>query len=213
MKHVMILVVALLFNYAHGQAVEVTDDGKPKVGEEAAQKYFKGRSDKEAAPTKRVSSGDHYLSLQFGPFISGSTYRWGKGNKDDTGQMNIGVTYKIGEWTGSTDLAFKADITTYALEEGRATKLTLMPAVAFPEASSGFPLYFGAGAGLGIFLKQIPNESALSFDYSIFAGARFFRILNDVGFMLETGMKNHLLLLSDGQYNGVYLDFGLVFEF
>jgi hypothetical protein len=34
-----------------------------------------------------------------------------------------------------------------------------------------------------------------------------------MGVMAEVGMKNHILLLSDGQFNGAYFSIGSVFEF
>jgi hypothetical protein len=83
----------------------------------------------------------------------------------------------------------------------------------FPDANSRFPLYFGGGAGLGVFFKQLENESALSFDYQLVAGARFFDLIDNFGLMIETGMKNHILLFSDGQFNGVFLTVGGVFNF
>lgn len=201
------------------QAVEVTEETKveksltpqskpaQEVGEKAAQKYF-GKSRAPAA-----SSGDRFLSLHVGTFVSENTYKWGTTGGKDVGQLNTGVTYKVGEWTGSMDLMLKADITTYSLVEGRALKLTVLPAVVFPDVNSGFPLYFGAGAGLGVFLKQIEEESSLAFDYTLFAGVRVFDLIEGVGLLVEAGMKNHILLLSDGQYNGVHVNFGAVFRF
>lgn len=211
---------------AWGQAVEVTeetavDEGKAgKVGPEAARKYFRGRSEKGAAPNAAeprrralASSGDRYLALHLGTFLSEDVYKWGGGGNDDPGQLNAGVTYKIGEWTNSMDAVFKADITTYDLAEGQAVKLSLVPAITFPDVNSGFPLYFGAGAGLGVFFKQISDESSLSFDYTLMAGARFFEVFEGVGLLIEAGMKNHILLLSDGQFNGVYFVAGALFQF
>ncbi|MGE0763720.1 MAG: hypothetical protein AB7N80_10620 [Bdellovibrionales bacterium] len=218
----------MLTEQIQAQAVEVTDETavegarsqpvaapakEPQVGTEAARKYFRARQAPDSAPRSPAATGDRYLALHIGTFISEDTYKWGGGGRDDVGQLNTGVTYKMGEWTGSMDLMFKADVTTYKLTEGRAVKLSLMPAVTFPDVDSGFPLYFGAGAGLGVFFKQIEDESSLSFDYAIFAGARIFDVFENVGLLFEAGIKNHILLLSDGQYNGVYVNFGAVFSF
>lgn len=222
--NMLVLLLGLTAAEAFGQAVEVTDEATtpppeaektPAVGEGAARKYFrarKGTVDKsDRAPA--ASGGARYLALHVGTFISEDSYKWGKNQKDDVGQLNTGVTYKVGEWTGSMDLVFKADLTTYSLREGGATKLSLMPAVTFPDVEGRFPLYFGAGAGVGVFFKQIEDESSLSLDYTLFVGARFFELIESVGFLVEAGMKNHILLLSDGQFNGVYFVLGAVFQF
>lgn len=194
--------------------VDVTPQ-KERVGEAAARKkYFDSR--KAEAPDRTVASeggGSRYMSLQIGTFISQDTYKWGGPGNKNPGQLNLGVGYKIGEWSHSMDLLFKADLTTYRLDEGQALKLSFLPAIVFPDSSSGFPLYFGGGAGLGVFLKQIPDESSFAFEYSVFAGARFFDIWKGVGLAVETGIKNHILLLSDGQFNGVFFNLGMVFQF
>lgn len=216
-----LFVLATWLSVASGQAVEVTDETAVKsegterpVGQDAARKYFRVRNQKSDEKPKGLPVvGDRYMSLHLGTFLSEDVYKWGHGPFKDVGQLTAGVGYKIGEWTGSMDLIFKADVTTYSLQEGRAVKLSLMPAVVFPDADSGFPVYFGAGAGVGIFFKQIEDESSLSFDYTVFAGARLFEVLGSVGLTVEAGMKNHILLLSDGQYNGVFISFGTVHRF
>lgn len=207
---------------AVGQNQNVTESTEkktsPKVGTEAARKYFKKKTTSgfktTSAPTKSpLPTGNRYLSLQVGGFLNQDTYNWGTQKNRDVGVLNAGVTYKIGEWTGSMDLLFKGDVTTFNLEEGRAVKISFVPAITFPDAASGFPLYFGAGAGLGIFFKQISKESALSLDYTVFAGTRIYNVFKQVGLLLEAGIKNHFLLLSDGQHNGVYAAAGVVFLF
>ncbi len=216
-----LILLAGWVSVAMGQAVEVTEETEVKkdaverpVGQDAARKYFRVRNQNSEEKQQSVSSsGDRYLSLHLGTFLSEDVYKWGNGPFKDVGQLNAGVSYKIGEWTGSMDLMFKADVTTYSLQEGRAVKLSLVPAVVFPDSDSGFPLYFGGGAGVGIFFKQIEDESSLSFDYTVFAGARLFEVLGSVGLLVEAGMKNHILLLSDGQYNGVFINFGTVHRF
>jgi hypothetical protein len=62
-------------------------------------------------------------------------------------------------------------------------------------------------------IKQIADESILALDYSLVAGARFLNVIDTMGFMIETGLKNHIHLLSDGQFNGVFVNVGTVFTF
>lgn len=226
------LILSALFlsaSFAFAQAVEITEEEEttnqqtttktpaaakskdPKVGESAARKYFQARKEEGRKPA--ASSGDRFMAIKAGSFISEELYKWGKNNEDDVGELDLGVAYKIGEWTGSMDLMLNVDLITFDLNEGNPVKLSFMPAIVFPDVDSDFPLYFGAGAGVGVFLKQIEDESSFSLDYSLFTGIRLFDLWQGVGLLFEAGLKNQLLLLSDGQHNGVYLNLGAVFRF
>ena len=74
-------------------------------------------------------------------------------------------------------------------------------------------LNFGLAAGPGVFLKQVSGESSISFDYQLFLGLRLFNLFEQTGFYIEGGMRNHLLLTSDGQLNGTFVSAGAVFTF
>ena len=111
------------------------------------------------------------------------------------------------------DLSIRADFNEYATSGEKPMKMSLMPLITFPESAAKFPLYFGIGAGFGVFFRQIQGESAVTFDYQLVAGARFFDIYENTGFFIETGLKNHLQLMSNGQYNGTFLSAGAVFTF
>ncbi|MEO0335474.1 MAG: hypothetical protein AAF202_03725 [Pseudomonadota bacterium] len=205
-----------------------TKQAAPKTGRDAAADYFLKRKQKRSTgrseqPSRRgsykpadrsvASCGDRFLSLNLGLFFENESYAWGDDDQEDVAEFTAGVTYRIGEWVRSMDMSFRADITSYNLDEGDAMKISMMPLVTFPDARSGFPLYFGAGGGLGVFFRQIEDESSLSFDYTILAGARIMEIIEGMGVMAEVGVKNHILLLSDGQFNGAYFSIGSVFEF
>ena len=201
---------------------ESVDAEQPETGKKAAQEYFLKR---KKAPKQKTSNykkqssnytpgpAERYLSLHLGMFFDEESYKWGNGNSDDVSQINGGVTYRVGEWVNSMDMNFRADLTSYDLKEGKAVKLSLLPLITFPDVRSRFPLYFGAGAGLGIFFKQINEESHISLDYQVVAGARLFELVENMGIMAEVGMKNHVLLLSDGQFNGAFFSLGAIFEF
>ena len=217
-KLTLFLALTFFFSYSNAQKVEVDDDSVQEVpvrqesGRKAAQKYFQQRQ-KGGRSVASSSGGPRFLALHLGKAFDEDNNKWGNNNSDDIGRLDLGVTYRVGEWTNSMDLMFRANFFTYSLNEGNATKLSLMPMITFPDANSRFPLYFGAGAGLGIFLKQIKKESSLSLDYQIVAGARFFDVFNSVGLMFELGMKNHIFLTSDGQYQSVFGAVGAVFNF
>ncbi|MCB0411463.1 MAG: hypothetical protein KDD22_02985 [Bdellovibrionales bacterium] len=221
-KTILVLLLLTTFATKAFAQIEVDDEEmerkgrEAEVGEPAARKYFKER--KKEVPSEHRSSShtsnyDRYLSLHVGSFFNERSYRWGATAQDGVGRLNAGVTYRVGEWTNSMDLLFRADFETFRLNEGRANKLSLLPMITFPDANSGFPLYFGGGAGVGIFFKQLRDESDLSFDYQLVVGARIMNVTDGFGIMLETGLKNHILLLSDGQFNGVFFAAGGVFQF
>ncbi len=219
-------------------AVEVTDtpynpaptysqrSGTPVVGRKAAAKYMPTRNPNqevqvvgEQSPAA-VSSGtgmdsdSHYLAVHIGGFVSDTAYKWGSPNSQkDVGNLNIGVTYRLGEWINSADFAMRIDYSTYEVRNQAASKLSFLPVIMFPDASSKFPLYFGVGAGVGVFVKQLGGESALAVDYQLLLGARFFDLFNNAGFFVEAGLKNHLMMLSDGQFNGTFVAVGSVFTF
>jgi hypothetical protein len=123
------------------------------------------------------------------------------------------VSYRISPVGTLADWLLRADFTSYELNEGRPLLFSVLPLITFPDSSSHFPLYFGAGIGPGIFFSQIKEESFLAISYQLVAGVRLFNLVGDTGFFLETGLKNHVLLLSDGQFNGFFMAVGAIFTF
>ena len=216
-------ILTLLFSFsAVAQMVEVKDEAAPaeadSSGKAKAEGYFKDRKASKVAPVRRgaedASSGPpRFLALHVGTFFSDEAYKWGRGDQNNIGRLNAGVDYRLGEWVNAADLSLRLDFTSYSLDEGTARKLSVGAIVTFPDANSRFPLYFGIGMGPGFFIKQIHNESAVAFDYSLLAGARFLEVIEQIGFMVEVGLKDHLHLFSDGQYNGIYINVGSVFAF
>lgn len=211
------LVVATLSLTARAQMVEVQDDppaAQPAVGRERAAGYMKDRKATTRATTADANGpAPRYLDVHIGGFFDSQGYKWGDGDQGSIGKFIAGIDYRLGEWTNSADLLMRIDFQTYGLDEGSARKLTIGGIITFPDSNSRFPLYFGAGLGAGFFLKQIHNESALALDYSILAGARFLNVFDQLGFMVETGLKDHLHLFSDGQFNGIYVNIGTVWLF
>jgi hypothetical protein len=187
-----------------------------KPGKDRAKTYFQKRKPSSRAPAAvdaAAGPAPRYLAIYLGRMFADQSYRWGKHDQSEIGNLNAGVTYRLGEWVNSMDLGLRIDYTSYTLEGGSARKLSPGVIVTFPDANSQFPLYFGGGLGAGIFIKQLSNESVLSLDYSLLAGVRFLNVINNIGFMAEAGVKNHMFLLSDGQYNGVFFTLGAVFAF
>lgn len=185
-------------------------DSTPRVGRDAAAKYFQKREPAQFSG----SSAEHYLALHFGKYMGSQAYEWGKrGREDNVGGLNGGVTYRVGEWINSMDLNIRIDYQEFEVLGENTSKLSIMPLITFPDSASRFPLYFGFGGGLGVFFKQLEDKSPISFDYQLVLGARFFDIYENTGFFIESGLKNHLHLLTTGQLNGTFLTFGMVFTF
>lgn len=213
------------------QSVEVDDSNAANppgttsgTGKDKAKQYFqtrKGNAAPAAAQAQDSGAAPHYLAVHLGTFFSDQSYNWGDrdqksggGFGSGPGKMNFGVTYRLGEWVNSMDFNIRVEYTSYSIaESGSARKLSFAPLITFPDATSRFPLYFGAGAGVGLFMQQVHGRSPVSLDWQVVAGVRFLDVFPRIGFMVETGLKNHIMLLSDGQYNGVFLNAGAVFAF
>ena len=212
MKTLLAAILPLMFISVAASA----QDSQPRVGRDAAVKYFQKNSNEDSSYTSGNSSGasDHYLAVYYGRYMASQTYDWGKfGQENDVGGNNFGVNYRVGEWYNSMDLNLRIEYADYKVGGESPTKLSFLPLITFPDAGSRFPLYFGMGAGLGIFMKQTNSKSALTLDYQLVAGARFFNVFENTGFFLEAGLKNSLFLLSTGQLNGTFIATGLVFTF
>jgi hypothetical protein len=226
MKQFTALVLLFLALPAFAQQVEVNDSGdsnapiqsSPSVGKGKATQYFQSRKNESSSAGSSSDAGapPHILALHFGGFFQGQSYNWGDNEKQGAGRFNGGVTYRVGEWVNSMDLSIRAEYTSYWFNDDKnqyARKLSFSPVITFPDANSRFPLYFGGGVGLGLFMHQLADESPVSFDWQAFGGVRFLNVFESVGFMVEAGIKNHILMFSDGQFNGVFINVGAVFAF
>ena len=221
LMHVLILIMFGLTGAgtAFAQAVEVREETMTTPaggGREKAAGYFRDRkAEKALTATGATTPGatPRFLAIHAGTFFTDQSYKWGKGDQSDLGKLDIGVDYRLGEWINAADFMLRVDFTGFELDEGAARKLSIQGMIAFPDANSRFPLYFGASLGPGFFIKQIKKESVLSLDYGLFAGARVLDVVQKIGFMAEIGLKDHVFLLSDGQFNGFYFNLGCAFAF
>ncbi len=185
---------------------------QPVVGRDAAAGYM-GKVN-EDAPV--VSSGPrtHYMALHIGKLVNADSWKWGDDTKNkNVGSATVGVTYRVKEMWETTDMLIRIDLNEYDIDGEKPQKLSFIPIILFPEAASEFPLYFGAGIGLGVFFKQLDAESSLALDYQMIVGIRFFDVFENVGLFLESGIKNHVQLTDDGQVNASYIATGALFTF
>lgn len=222
-KMISFLIASFVSAQAYSQIL--VEDGntarptaQPNVGRSAATEYFKKREkanvEEPARDKATVETSDRIMALHIGTFLNDKAYRWGSKNRvEDPGKAMFGVTYRVGEWTSSMDLYIRAELMNYEIDSDRPLKLSVMPIVAFPDVRSDFPLYFGAGAGAGIFFNQAGEESDLSFDYALIIGTRFPSIFDWGGLFIESGLKGHVHLTSSGQHDGVFLAGGAIFSF
>lgn len=193
----------------------------PKVGKRAAAKYFQAQnSSSETESYNRepasepLGSQDHYLALGFGSFTQSDVYKWGQDSKqEDVGKFGVDMTYRLTSDDSLFDQALRVSYNEFKPAGQHSSKLSFMYAMMLPDASSQFPLYFGIAAGPGVYLKQISEESSLSLDYQLFLGLRLFNVFESTGFYIEGGLRNHLHLASDGQFNGTFISAGAVFTF
>jgi len=198
-----ILLISIL-----GSSLVLAD--QPQVGRKAAQKYF---AEDAARASSRESVGENILMIHIGQYTDSEAYQWGPTTPIyGSGQANYGLTYLIDEWH-SFDANLRADFSEYSLAGNRAVKLAVEPFITFPRAETKFPLYFGFGAGGGLFMQQLTGASNICLDYELVMGLRFMHLAQALGVFAEFGMKNHLLILSQGQFNGTAIDGGLIFDF
>ncbi len=222
--------ITLLLATASFFTFQFADANAPKVGKRAAARYFQsesptGRGDpsgtqqemanqRVASAPDTMSAEDHFLAFGFSNYVSSDAYKWGgDGKEEKVGKWGIDMMYRIGQYSNVIDHGIRVSYNEFEATMKRASKLSLMYGLTLPDASSQFPLYFGAAFGPGIFMTQLENESALTFDYQLYLGLRLFNIFENTGFYVEGGMKNHLQLTSDGQLNGTYISAGGVFTF
>lgn len=188
----------------------------PKVGKKAADQYFPKEKEvivQQAEVPSEKGGWSNLLMLHLGAYTNSQSYQWNlTGRIDNVAKANYGVTYIFTDWH-NFDLNLRGDFSEFDVNGVRAVKFSVLPMITFPRAETEFPLYFGLGAGLGIFFQQVPDESNLALDYQLVVGTRFVDLWQGVGFFVEYGLKNHLHILSDGQLNGSALSVGAVFTF
>ena len=214
--------LGLLMTFIFGVQSALAD--APKVGRKAAARYFQGETQSSAdsqIPTNRAPSNiealspeDHFLTFGFSNYVSSDTYRWSpNGQENQVGKWGLDMMYRISQFSSTIDQALRVSYNEYDVNSFRASKMSFLYALTLPDAGSQFPLYFGAAAGGGVFLKQVQDKSPISLDYQMYLGLRLFNVMEKTGFYIEGGLKNHLLLTSDGQLNGTFLSAGAVFTF
>lgn len=184
----------------------------PDTGKEAAAKYFSPRPSNERINAKN-SAGTTYayarqIGLSAGTFFQGKSYQW-LGDEVDGWAMQLDYRgpAEPGDFIGQ---GFRLGFQKFQSMDVDLSKISLLWSLTFP-ARVSFPVYIGANLGPGFFLRQIEDESWLTLDYQAYLGLRLNSSHSQ--FFIESGMKNHLLVLSNGQFSGWFVASGVAYKF
>lgn len=194
MKKLILIVYALVFLnpfFAFGTEGE-------------ARSYFSQRE---------TNFNQRYLNFYLYNSLKDRSYSWGEEANSQLLKWSLGISYKWDKFGDFGDSIFKLKMSSFDINNTSVYKNSLLIGVSFPDVDSGFPFYFGASIGGGVFFNQINSESILSLDYQLYLGLRFINIYNTMGAFIEGGFDNHFFLLSSGQYDNMYLAVGLSFVF
>ena len=180
-----------------------------ETGKAAAMKYFTDQPASIKAPRGPASSGTSYgqlFSVSAGTLIQGKSYQWAG---EDLGGWNMQIAYRrnAGYYLAQ---AFHLEFQKFTEAQQEFSKISLLLNFVFPRSVT-FPVYLGVGAGPGFFLKQLVNESSLTLDYKGYVGLRLNQEHSQ--FILESGIKNHVHMLSDGQFIGWFISSGVAYKF
>ena len=198
----------LLFSYLLSFAP--ADLKASETGRDAAMKYFRGKKSSRSrtrGPQSAEVPGRQLLGVAVGNLLSSKNYHWME--NDDVGGWNLELAYTRSD-QGWFARRYSLELQQFSANEARLSKLSFLFTFLFPRRLE-FPVYIGFAAGPGYFIKQRRNESEFSIDYKAFLGLR----LNDPNsqYFLQSGVKNHVHVLSDGQFIGWYISSGVAYKF
>lgn len=214
-------IILISFSIVLAQVTAHAGQGAPLVGKKAAAKYFQAKGDNSyevsqpryPSSIESLTSDDHFMALGVSTYTSSKAYNWGINNEQDVAKTGLDMTYRLTQEYALFDEVIRVSYNSYSPAGQNASKMSFLYGMTFPDATSRFPLYFGAVLGPGIFFNQLDGESTVSLDYQMFLGLRLFNLFEKTGFFVEGGIKNHLQLTSDGQLNGTYISAGAIFTF
>ena len=183
-----------------------------EFGKEAADEYILKRTNKLTNPDGR------FIGLMAGHSLTSSAYNWGDKQCSDkckgVGRLQTGLIYGTRLNWKSVDLLWRSTVHFFNLkDEYEPMSFSVKPTLVFPEFRSQIPVYFGVGAGIGMFIKQAFETSAISIDLDMFAGFRWSNLLGPIGFFAEFGLQSKIFLLHRGRFNSGYAAAGLGVNF
>lgn len=182
------------------------------TGRAAALKYFSKKTPGGSrAPQSRISApvmvgAPGLVSLSVGTLVSSQSYQWAG---DDLSGWNAEVAYQPpgGDYFSR---GYHLELQKFNDQSQEFSKLSFLFSLTFPRKIS-FPVYIGAALGPGFFFSQKRGESELSLDYKGFVG---FRLNHERSqYFVQSGVKNHIHMLSDGQFIGWFVSSGVAYKF
>lgn len=206
MSQTVRLLVLFMLLLAGVQQVEAVETGK-----RAAMKYFTGGAKKQIKTRQTASisptqPGHRILALAVGSLVNSRNYNEGQGQYMG---WNAEAFYLKAD-QGYFAKGYHLEMQKFSTHLRELTKLSFLLSFSFPRRLS-FPVYLGVAAGPGFFLKQNKGKSQFSFDYKAYLGLRLNQ--ENSQYFLQTGVKNHVLVLSDGQFVGWFVSSGVAYTF
>lgn len=182
-----------------------------ETGKTAAMKYFTKGAKKQMATrapaSAPVASGQtRMLGISVGSLLNSRSYHW---SEESFRGYNVEASY-FSQGTGIFGRGLSLEMQKFAADDEELTKMAFLFNFTFPRRIT-FPVYLGAAFGPGYFFKQLEDESEFTIDYKAYLGLR----LNQVNsqYFLQSGVKNHVHVLSDGQFIGWYISSGVAYKF
>ncbi|MCB0379169.1 MAG: hypothetical protein KDD33_11820 [Bdellovibrionales bacterium] len=183
-----------------------------QTGKKAAQKYFvkKGEEGRSTASTSITSAGNYkgLFTLSAGTLFASKSYNWAEQQSPTGWSLQLDYHRRLKSSFFAT--VYQLEMQKFQTSPREASKLSFLFGVTVPK-NLEFPVYIGVAAGPGIFLKQLAGESLLTLDYKGFVGLRYNQ--DHSQFFLESGVKNHVNVLSDGQLSSWFLASGVAYKF
>ena len=171
------------------------------------KKYFSTRK----ANTKHYSGSPRSLSIYGGGTLTGKTKN--KSIKSLSTKI-IGFDQRLQDYPALGDLNIKTELNFITIQDKPVTVIQISPTFSTPDIRSGFPLYVGAGAGVGLSPDMIiESKMPLFLNAQIFSGIRFVDWYKNAGFKLEVNMKMETSLSELDLRLEVIGLMGLVFSF
>jgi hypothetical protein len=175
-------------------------------------KYFSPEA--KPAPSSRQTASrsvepierERLIGLTFGSLVQSESYNWTTG---DVGGWSLEASYMNAE-EGYLAQGYHLEMQKFSADNQELTKLSFLFSLTFPRRLS-FPVYLGVAVGPGFFMQQQEGESEFTIDYKAYLGLRLNQ--NHGQYFVQAGVKNHLHVLSDGQFIGWFVSSGVAYKF
>lgn len=179
------------------------------TGKGAAMKYFSKKPSAQirTSPAQTKPTGDSGLmAFSVGTLVSSKSYQW-LGN--DFQGWNVDIGYRPAS-KGYFGRSYHLEYQKFTDVVEELSKMSFLMSFSFPRRLS-FPVYVGIAAGPGFFFKQKDDESEFTFDYKAYLGVRLNQAHSQ--YFIQSGVKNHVHMLSDGQFIGWFVSSGVAYKF